>query len=168
MLVPKDKNAVSNAQQIEPSYQLVCPRDHTNLTAHNNQLVCQQGHKYPVVKGIPIFLLDNVKETHGACSETLIKAKSIAEIEAEVDPVFQGIDPYVQRMIVGTNGQLYTSLINNLNEYPIPHIRLSEDTGKLLLDIGCGWGRWCISAARKGYIVIGIDPSLWRNDLDLT
>jgi ubiquinone/menaquinone biosynthesis C-methylase UbiE len=30
----------------------------------------------------------------------------------------------------------------------------------VLLDVGCGWGRWCISAARKGYTAIGIDPGL--------
>jgi ubiquinone/menaquinone biosynthesis C-methylase UbiE len=28
------------------------------------------------------------------------------------------------------------------------------------LDIGCSWGRWSISAARRGWHVIGIDPSL--------
>jgi cyclopropane fatty-acyl-phospholipid synthase-like methyltransferase len=32
--------------------------------------------------------------------------------------------------------------------------------GKLLLDIGCSWGRWSISAARNGWCVVGIDPSL--------
>jgi SAM-dependent methyltransferase len=31
---------------------------------------------------------------------------------------------------------------------------------KLLLDIGCNWGRWCIAAGRKGYRAFGIDPSL--------
>ena len=29
-----------------------------------------------------------------------------------------------------------------------------------LLDIGCSWGRWSLAAARKGYSVVGIDPSL--------
>jgi len=29
-----------------------------------------------------------------------------------------------------------------------------------LIDIGCNWGRWSIAAARKGYRVVGIDPSL--------
>jgi ubiquinone/menaquinone biosynthesis C-methylase UbiE len=28
------------------------------------------------------------------------------------------------------------------------------------LDIGCNWGRWSIAAARKGFSVVGIDPSL--------
>jgi SAM-dependent methyltransferase len=29
-----------------------------------------------------------------------------------------------------------------------------------LLDVGCNWGRWSIAAARAGYRVVGIDPSL--------
>jgi len=29
----------------------------------------------------------------------------------------------------------------------------------LLLDIGCNWGRWSISAARAGYRAVGVDPS---------
>jgi SAM-dependent methyltransferase len=29
-----------------------------------------------------------------------------------------------------------------------------------LLEIGCNWGRWCLAAARRGYRVVGIDPSL--------
>lgn len=31
---------------------------------------------------------------------------------------------------------------------------------EILLDIGCNWGRWSIAAAKLGYRVIGIDPSL--------
>jgi ubiquinone/menaquinone biosynthesis C-methylase UbiE len=30
----------------------------------------------------------------------------------------------------------------------------------MLLDIGCNWGRWSIAATKKGYTVVGIDPSL--------
>src|SRR5262245_28492769 len=33
-------------------------------------------------------------------------------------------------------------------------------TGSFLLDVGSGWGRWSVSAARKGWRVAGIDPSL--------
>jgi SAM-dependent methyltransferase len=39
-------------------------------------------------------------------------------------------------------------------------LRLPDGDGKLLLDVGCSWGRWCVAAARKNYHVVGIDPSL--------
>ena len=31
--------------------------------------------------------------------------------------------------------------------------------GKVLLDLGCNWGRWSIAASRLGYQVFGIDPN---------
>jgi SAM-dependent methyltransferase len=37
---------------------------------------------------------------------------------------------------------------------------LPDGEGRLLVDLGCHWGRWSIAAARKGYRVIGIDPNL--------
>lgn len=72
------------------------------------------------------------------------------------------IDPYVQRWVAGTNGNLYIPLINKLPRYPIPTWPgdRSPGTGNLLLDVGCGWGRWMISAARSGYRPVGIDVKL--------
>jgi 2-polyprenyl-3-methyl-5-hydroxy-6-metoxy-1,4-benzoquinol methylase len=70
------------------------------------------------------------------------------------------IDPVVSVIIAATNGLLYKHLIGKLNNYPIPDFRLPTGDNKILLDIGCNWGRWSIAAARKGYKVIGIDPSL--------
>jgi ubiquinone/menaquinone biosynthesis C-methylase UbiE len=31
---------------------------------------------------------------------------------------------------------------------------------EVLLDVGCHWGRWCVSASRAGFRAIGIDPFL--------
>ncbi len=70
------------------------------------------------------------------------------------------IDPFVQRAIGATNGSLYQHLAGNMKEYPIPHLRLPAGDGKLFLEIGCSWGRWCIAAARQGYRPVGVDPSL--------
>jgi SAM-dependent methyltransferase/uncharacterized protein YbaR (Trm112 family) len=70
------------------------------------------------------------------------------------------IDPWVQQIIAGTSGYLYSHLIGKLAEYPIPELRLPEGSGARLLDVGCNWGRWSISAMRKGYNVVGLDPSL--------
>jgi SAM-dependent methyltransferase len=70
------------------------------------------------------------------------------------------IDPVVAYIIGATNGSMYKHLIGNLSSYPIPDLRLSDANGQSLIDLGCNWGRWCIAAARKGYSVVGIDPSL--------
>jgi ubiquinone/menaquinone biosynthesis C-methylase UbiE len=66
----------------------------------------------------------------------------------------------VSFLIGATNGIAYKSLIGRLQSYPIPEIPVADGKGLTLLDIGCSWGRWCIAAAAKGYLVIGIDPSL--------
>jgi 2-polyprenyl-3-methyl-5-hydroxy-6-metoxy-1,4-benzoquinol methylase len=42
----------------------------------------------------------------------------------------------------------------------MPRLRLPAGGSKPFLEVGCNWGRWCISAARLGYQTVGIDPSL--------
>lgn len=71
----------------------------------------------------------------------------------------EGTDPVVSVLIGATNGYAYKHLIGQQFDYPIPELPLPDGQGKTLLDIGCGWGRWTIAAARKGYSAIGIDPS---------
>ncbi|MEO7793282.1 MAG: class I SAM-dependent methyltransferase, partial [Thermoanaerobaculia bacterium] len=70
------------------------------------------------------------------------------------------VDPVVQMSVGKTCGRLYDPLIGRLERYPIPELRLPRAQGALLLDIGCNWGRWSVAAARLGYDVVGIDPSL--------
>ncbi len=119
-------------------------------------MACSKGHRYPVVNGIPIFLLSEEKQTHEDATRSLA-----ADQEASShDDASAGIDPYVNRSIAATNGALYRSLVGKLTEYPIPALRLPPGDGKLFLEIGCNWGRWCAAAARAGYRPIGIDPSL--------
>jgi SAM-dependent methyltransferase len=69
------------------------------------------------------------------------------------------IDPYVQRFVAGTNGNLYVPLINRLTRYPIPKWPGPKPSfdGATMLDVGCGWGRWMVSAARAGFCPTGID-----------
>ena len=62
--------------------------------------------------------------------------------------------------VAKTCGRLYAPVIGRLDQYPIPELRLPPGQGQLFLDIGCNWGRWSIAAARAGYDVVGIDPSL--------
>ena len=77
-------------------------------------------------------------------------------------PGYAGKIPWiVQQQISATNGIHYKDTIGFLNEYPIPEIPVDPaGPDNLLLDIGCGWGRWLVAASNKKYIPIGIDLRL--------
>lgn len=70
------------------------------------------------------------------------------------------VDPVASFLVGATNGIAYKSQIGRLNTYPIPDIPTPKTQGEIFLDIGCSWGRWSCAASRKGYKVVGIDPSL--------
>ena len=136
---------------------LACPRCHGALIAQSIELICAQGHRYPVTDGIPVMLLDDVPQTHWVAAHALEHyrepAADSAHSETEIDPV-------VQESVGATGGNLYRHLLGRLPRYPIPDLPFDAPAGTTFLDVGCHWGRWCISAARKGWRVVGIDPSL--------
>jgi SAM-dependent methyltransferase len=71
------------------------------------------------------------------------------------------IDPIISFLVGATSGNMYAELTGTMTTIPIPNLRLPPaKSEELLLDIGCNWGRWSIAAARSGYRVIGVDPSL--------
>jgi 2-polyprenyl-3-methyl-5-hydroxy-6-metoxy-1,4-benzoquinol methylase/uncharacterized protein YbaR (Trm112 family) len=158
---------------------LVCPRDRLPLQPATDELVCQREHRYPVVDGVPVLLLDGVNRTLEVAwgsikaasqsaasdhvfldtlgceeSERLFMQKTFASGESPA------VDPVVQYMLLATNGNLYRTILGSLTRYPIPDIRLPPGEGRTVLDVGCGWGRWTIAAAQKNYRAVGIDPSL--------
>jgi SAM-dependent methyltransferase/uncharacterized protein YbaR (Trm112 family) len=140
---------------------LVCPRDKEALQRDGASLVCRHRHRYAVIDDVPILLVSEVEQTHIEGTRAL----AVAELgDASSLPKFDvqpgEIDPFVRNVISATNGSLYRHLVGNLKEYPIPGLRLPAGNGKLLLEVGCNWGRWCIAAARAGFRPIGIDPSL--------
>ena len=155
---------------------LACPRDHTDLRIEGSHLCCAVGHKYPIVDGIPVFLLGEKDQTIGIALASLRAAETalgsplyidtlgLSENEKrgiEKDWTAGGeIDPAVSYLIGATSGWGYVNLIGKLGHYPIPNIPVGDGGGELLLDIGSNWGRWSVSAARKGWRIIGIDPSL--------
>lgn len=144
---------------------LACPRDKEPLMFADGRLKCGNGHEYPIVDGIPVLLLDDVQQTGWWSEMSLRKAKAGDNgdtAHAAQPPVSNrgGISDHVQQVVAATCGNLYHHLVGKLETYPIPELRLPEGKGKLLLDIGCNWGRWSIAAARKGYRVIGMDPNL--------
>ena len=137
--------------------QLACPRCHRPVVARETWLECENRHRYPVSGGIPIMVLDGVRQTHWAATASLEQAHE-TEPEAASDPAV--IDPVVMEAIGATGGNLYKHLIGALPRYPIPSLRIEAPAGASFLDIGCHWGRWCVSAARRGFRVIGLDPYL--------
>jgi SAM-dependent methyltransferase len=125
---------------------LTCPRDRLPLT----DLKCPNGHQYPSFEGIPVLLRDDVPETITSYTHSLQQARG-------EKPIYDDED-YVSRLVASAAGYLYKPLVGNLKEYPIPDIPV-EGSGSLL-DVGCNWGRWTISAAQKGFKVVGVDSAL--------
>ena len=70
------------------------------------------------------------------------------------------IDAAISYLLGATSGRGYVNQIGRLQSYPIPDIPIGAGDGRLLLDIGSSWGRWAVSAARKGWQVVGLDPSI--------
>lgn len=140
---------------------LACPRDHLPLSHGAEQLTCADGHTYPLVDSVPILLLREMQQTHIEGDRSLAFADPNSGQRAPQIEMQPGrIDPFVNNSIAATNGSLYQHLVGNLHEYPIPRLRLPPGNGKLFLEIGCNWGRWCLAAAQQGYVPVGIDPSL--------
>jgi SAM-dependent methyltransferase len=135
---------------------LVCPGDRTELRPGSGELACSNGHRFQLSDGIPILLLDDEPPTHGACWISREEARA----EHAPDRPGHGVDPVVQELVAATCGGLYRSLAGRLERYPVPELPLPPSAGELFLEVGCSWGRWCIAAARRGYRVVGIDPSL--------
>ena len=180
--VPMDEQG-PDATGIDPWYveNLACPRDHGPLAFDGAALQCTAGHRYPVIDGLPVMLLDDVSQTMPLALASMSRARGEAgdgrvpgmyleslgisdeEKAGIVDRVRAGtaaVDPVVSFLVGATSGYMYAHQIGKLTVYPIPSLRLPPGGGRSLLDIGCNWGRWSIAAARAGYAVVGIDPSL--------
>jgi len=163
---------------------LACPRDYSRLQHESDSsLICALGHRYPIIDGVPVLLRDDVHQTMSLARASIARARhesgavdlrnpalfleSLGISDAKKDLALEiartgknNVDPVVSVIIADTSGYSYKHLVGKLGTYPIPDLRLPSADGKTLLDIGCNWGRWSVAAARKGYRVVGIDPSL--------
>ena len=70
------------------------------------------------------------------------------------------VDAVASFLVGATSGHSYKDLIGRLTTYPVPNLRLGPAPGAAFLDLGASWGRWSIAAARRGFDVVGLDPSL--------
>lgn len=127
---------------------LACPLDHSELRFTENRLECEHQHSFAIEGSIPVFAAEPRREPQPRNMRPLTP-----------DP-HSPVDPFVNDWIVNTNGNLYWHLRGRLPRYPIPHWPFEPGQGKLLVDLGCGWGRWCFSAGRAGYSAIGVDVHL--------
>lgn len=134
---------------------LACPSDGTPLSSVVTGLECAAGHRFRIRDGIPILLRDDVEQTH----EAALHALRGDDDERYAVPPAGTVDHYVQEAIGATGGFMYAGLRGHLTEYPIPSLRLPPGDGRMLIEVGCNWGRWSIAAAQRGYRVLGIDPS---------
>ena len=160
---------------------LVCPRDRQRLTLAAGVLACASGHRYPVVDGVPVMLLDDVAHTISIAGGSLQEAARSVRHAGEPAGLYldsvgisdeeklgvvalaaQGgaIDPVVAYLVAATNGLMYKHLIGRLDRYPIPELPLPPGDGRRLVDVGCSWGRWSLAAQKRGYETVGVDPSL--------
>jgi SAM-dependent methyltransferase len=136
---------------------LACPRDRSPLELRGDTLVCGEGHEYPTVHGAPVLVhpdLAPMQLGYWATPEEVERARDDAPA-----PTGGSVDPYVAELIVATHGNLYRG-VGPLRRYPIPAFPVTAPRGTRLLDVGCNWGRWSIAAARAGFSVVGVDPSV--------
>ena len=159
---------------------LVCPVDHGALQLVGGAFECAAGHRFPIVDGVPVMVVESVPPTMAGGEQSLARARGIPgdtrapglyleslgisedEKLGVIDLARRGssIDAVVAYLVAATNGLMYRHLIGTLNRYPIPDLPLPSGHGGLLLDVGCSWGRWSLAGHTKGYNVVGIDPSL--------
>lgn len=127
-----------------------CPFDLGTLTPSSREsLQCACGRSYEVRNGIPVLTMSGGKKGFWG--------KGLPEgWRGEIGK--SDVDPFVQHVIGATGGYMYEDLRFKMTTYPIPQFPLSPGNGKLMLDIGSNWGRWCVAASREGFTVVGIEP----------
>ena len=95
----------SFAMNIQPTLldQLVCPVDQQSVSLANEELRCASGHSYPIVLGVPVLLIRDVRKTKQWFTYERIARSELSEAEwlpSSDDPVH----PAVQIAIGATRG----------------------------------------------------------------
>lgn len=158
---------------------LACPVDGSALTRQGKSWVSQSGRIYPEIGGVPVLFHPDTSDTFEAMAqakkyanpqslgedpwliETLgLSAEEKRSVRQNYFKNDYSIDPVISHMVGATCGNLYVHNIGKLSRYPIPDFRWKNGKGRILLDLGCNWGRWCVAAARAGFTPIGIDPQI--------
>ncbi len=142
---------------------LASPRTGKPLKLVGDSLLSDEGECFPIVDGIRVLLLpEAVPSGNGAAEDTLQKIRGNQPLGEVSGPDWSGsgVHPLVQRFIAASGGNLYKRSVGKLLDYPIPEFPMNALSGEVVIDIGCHWGRWALAAARKGFMAVGVDPSL--------
>jgi 2-polyprenyl-3-methyl-5-hydroxy-6-metoxy-1,4-benzoquinol methylase len=156
---------------------LACPVDGSPLRRDGDVWVSSSGRRYPEVCGVPVLFhpdsentmepmarsrdLDGAQGDDPYCINTLgITESQKMLVSARFRETDRTVDPVVEQIVAATCGNLYLGLVGKLPRYPIPNFRLKNGAGRVLVDLGCNWGRWCMAAAKEGFSVIGVDPQI--------
>jgi uncharacterized protein YbaR (Trm112 family) len=111
---------------------LACPRDHQTLTLAGSSLLCRDGHRYPIVDGVPVMLIAEAAATIDISQASLAAAERIDHTDpfhlatlslsdderdgiAELARRPTRIDPVVAYLVAATNGLMYKHLIGRLS-----------------------------------------------------
>ena len=156
---------------------LACPVEGLPLRQDGDQLVSAAGTSYPIINDVPVLLppdaskdtLECVRASREAAGRNSMHDELFVDALGCNDEERQGIlklaatgghsvDPVVNFLVAATCGNLYKHLIGSLPDYPIPQFRQKNGNGRVLVDLGCNWGRWCVAAGREGFQPLGIDP----------
>lgn len=144
---------------------LACPDDGAPLHLEGGKLWCRHGHGFAVAGGIPVLFPAGQPVSGFMALRALDPAEralDLAQDDGKTPPATE-VHPEVRDMQGATGGTMFHAARHRFATYPIPEIRLPAAVGEAkLLDLGCGWGRWSIAAARKGYRVIGVDQNFQR------
>lgn len=133
---------------------LCCPIDRSSVSLGDAAVTCERGHRFPSVDGLPIMFNPELHPTHAGIFDSTRARASESPWQMSVDEARQ----YAFSMLGHTCGQFYHGA-RPADRLPIPRLPIRPGEGRFL-DVGCGWGRWCMAAAQKGYTVVGIDPLL--------
>ena len=141
--------------------QLCCPICKKDLLEQDKKIVCKSCNEtYPLIYGIPVLI--SKKE----CKRLNLNYYSESIEKDILDYNLFKKNEYgvmnLKNILIYTNGILYEN-IKEIKTYPIPDIpfkKINNENELSLLDIGCGWGRWTVSAAQIGYNSVGIDLNL--------
>ena len=136
-----------------------CPNCSKDLLINEKQIICKFcKEKYPIIFGIPVLI------TKKECIRLGLSYHS-DNIEHKIfeSNIFKKNDfgiMNLKEILVYTNGILYEK-VKEPKSYPIAKIPFEKTSNnEFFIDIGCGWGRWTVNAAQKGYNTVGIDLNL--------
>lgn len=159
---------------------LACPVDGSPLARQGEEWVSAAGRRYPTIQGVPVLFHSHAADTLSVMAQSRALASKVGGHaddpwcvdtlglnDCQKAPLLEAlrrggetVDPVVAQMIAATCGNLYLSLVGKLPRYPTPNFRLTNGAGRLLVDLGCNWGRWCLAAAKEGFAVVGVDPQI--------